>query len=199
MNGLRRLLRAPAALGRRLASTLRICYLRVCFPGLSIDFACRIGPGCDVRVGAGGRIVLRQVMVGRNCQIIAGPGAVIEMGPGIVGPNSLIVARERIIFGPGSSMAEMSVVRDSDHVRPDGAPLLAGHHVSAPVIIGDDVWLAGKVTVLRGVTIGHRANVGAGAVVTRDVPADTTVGGVPAVALTSRAGAYPFGRQGVAR
>jgi maltose O-acetyltransferase len=48
------------------------------------------------------------------------------------------------------------------------------------VIIEDNVWLATRCTILKGVTIGHGAVVAAGAVVTRDVPPYTLVGGVPA-------------------
>ena len=52
--------------------------------------------------------------------------------------------------------------------------------VSAPVVIGDNVWLGEKVAVLPGVRIGHGVVVGAGAVVTRDVPDHCIVAGVPA-------------------
>lgn len=49
-----------------------------------------------------------------------------------------------------------------------------------PVTIGDDVWFGGSVTVLPGVTIGNNVVVAAGAVVTKDVPDNTLVAGVPA-------------------
>lgn len=49
-----------------------------------------------------------------------------------------------------------------------------------PVTIGNDVWIGGKVTITPGVTIGDNVVVAAGAVVTKDVPANTLVGGVPA-------------------
>jgi len=48
------------------------------------------------------------------------------------------------------------------------------------VNIGNDVWIAGKVTITPGVTIGNNVVVAAGAVVTQDVPDDVLVGGVPA-------------------
>lgn len=50
-----------------------------------------------------------------------------------------------------------------------------------PVTIGDDCWIGGGVIVCPGVTIGDRAVVAAGSVVTKDVPADTLVAGNPAI------------------
>ena len=52
--------------------------------------------------------------------------------------------------------------------------------LTADVAIEDDVWLGANVTVLKGVTIGARAVIGAGSVVTRDIPADTFAAGAPA-------------------
>ena len=49
-----------------------------------------------------------------------------------------------------------------------------------PVVIGRDVWIGGNCTILPGVTIGNNAVIAAGAVVTRDVPDNCVVGGVPA-------------------
>ena len=50
----------------------------------------------------------------------------------------------------------------------------------APVVIGNNVWVGAHATILAGVTIGDNAVIAAGAVVTKDVPANTVVGGVPA-------------------
>lgn len=49
-----------------------------------------------------------------------------------------------------------------------------------PIVIGDNVWLGGGVVVCPGVTIGHNTVVGAGAVVTRDLPANVVAVGNPA-------------------
>lgn len=51
---------------------------------------------------------------------------------------------------------------------------------SAPITVGRNVWIGAAAVILQGVTIGDDAIVAAGAVVTRDVPARTIVGGVPA-------------------
>lgn len=50
----------------------------------------------------------------------------------------------------------------------------------APIVLGRNVWVGSNSTILQGVTIGDNAIIAAGAVVTKDVPADTIVGGVPA-------------------
>ncbi|QZP37034.1 sugar O-acetyltransferase [Halobaculum magnesiiphilum] len=55
-----------------------------------------------------------------------------------------------------------------------------GRESGEPVTVGDDVWIGGKAVINPGVTVGDRAVVGSGAVVTRDVPPDTFVGGNPA-------------------
>jgi len=55
-----------------------------------------------------------------------------------------------------------------------------------PVTIGNDVWIGCRACILPGVTIGDGAVVGAGAVVTRDVPPYTIVGGVPAKPIRQR-------------
>ncbi len=56
---------------------------------------------------------------------------------------------------------------------------------SAPIVLGKNVWVGSNATILQGVTIGDNAVVGAGAVVTKDVPANTVVGGVPAKFIKS--------------
>lgn len=52
--------------------------------------------------------------------------------------------------------------------------------IAKPVRIGNDVWIGGNVTILPGVTIGNNVVVAAGAVVTKDVPDNCVMGGVPA-------------------
>lgn len=52
--------------------------------------------------------------------------------------------------------------------------------IPAPIHIGKNVWIGSNATVLQGVTVGENSVVAAGAVVTKDVPANSIVGGVPA-------------------
>lgn len=60
------------------------------------------------------------------------------------------------------------------------APKDRGNNYPAPIHIGNKVWIGSHATILPGVTIGENAVIAAGAVVTKDVPANAIVGGVPA-------------------
>ena len=59
-------------------------------------------------------------------------------------------------------------------------------HTKAPVKIGKDVWLGANCIVLPGITVGDGAIIAAGSVVTKDVPANVFVGGVPAKIIKER-------------
>ncbi|MDE6597592.1 MAG: sugar O-acetyltransferase [Clostridia bacterium] len=65
------------------------------------------------------------------------------------------------------------------------APENRADMLPAPVKIGNGVWIGAHATVLPGITIGNGAVVAAGAVVTKDVPENTVVGGVPARVIKS--------------
>lgn len=54
-----------------------------------------------------------------------------------------------------------------------------------PVTIGNDVWIGGKVTIMPGVNIGNNVVIAAGAVVTKDIPDNVLVGGIPAKIIKS--------------
>jgi len=61
----------------------------------------------------------------------------------------------------------------------DPGPRRAGWESGAPIVLGDNVWLGGGVIVCPGVTIGDDTVVGAGSVVTRDLPAGVVAVGAP--------------------
>lgn len=85
-----------------------------------------------------------------------------------------------IWIGDGSLIGHNAVLATLNHgLEPDKRHDL----MAAPIIIGKNVWLGANVTILQGVTIGDNAVIAAGAVVTRDVPANAVAGGVPAKVL----------------
>ncbi|CAB4938686.1 unannotated protein [freshwater metagenome] len=82
-----------------------------------------------------------------------------------------------ITIGDGSLIGHGTTLTTLNHAVD---PARRADMLPAPVVIGRRVWLGAGVTVVPGVTIGDGAIVGAGSVVTKDVPADTIVAGVPA-------------------
>ncbi|WP_327659310.1 MULTISPECIES: sugar O-acetyltransferase [unclassified Streptomyces] len=77
-----------------------------------------------------------------------------------------------VLIGPKTNLISSNhPIRGSE--RPE-------YYTRAPITIGDNAWLGAAVTVLPGVTIGHGAVVGAGTVVTKDVPPNTLVTGASA-------------------
>lgn len=82
-----------------------------------------------------------------------------------------------ITIGDGSLIGHNVVLATLNH---NLDPEHRGDIIPAPIHIGRNVWIGSGSTVLPGVTIGNGAVVAAGAVVTKDVPDNTIVGGVPA-------------------
>lgn len=81
-------------------------------------------------------------------------------------------------------------VRVAPHVRFHAAAHEIGdleyRHSGAPIRVGNDVWIGAGALILPGVTVGDRSVIGAGSVVTRDVPPDVVAAGVPARVVRAR-------------
>lgn len=128
--------------------------------------------------------------VGRNCILMAGAdrGGSIELGEdsllyhgvSVYGAGGVKIGR-MVRVGGGTSMVSSGRIFDD----PD-KPIISQGHRLAPIVIGDDVWIGLNSVILSGVTIGDGAVVGAGAVVTNDVPPLAVVGGVPARLIRMR-------------
>ncbi|QFS82231.1 Maltose O-acetyltransferase [Roseivivax sp. THAF40] len=84
-----------------------------------------------------------------------------------------------IIVGDGCDIGPFVQLLTADHPR-DPAARKAELESAYPIVIGRDVWLGASAIILPGITVGDAAIVGAGAVVTRDVPPGATVMGNPA-------------------
>ena len=103
--------------------------------------------------------------VGINCEVY---------GPVIIGKD-VMMGPEVVIYTSGHR-----------HDRLDIPMREQGDDGVKPVTIGNDVWIGRRAMIMPGVTVGDGVVIGAGAVVTKDVPPYTVVGGVPAKVLKKR-------------
>ena len=86
-----------------------------------------------------------------------------------------------VCIGNHVNLAQGITVTALNHIFKDSSRRIDEQGVSTkPVVIGDDVWIGANAVILPGVTIGSHCVVAAGAVVTKDVPNHTLVGGIPA-------------------
>ena len=97
--------------------------------------------------------------------------------------NLTLVDDGRITIGDNVMLGPNVTIATALHPLEAEARSKKENQRNLPVVIGNNVWLAAGVTVLPGVTIGDNAVVGAGSVVTRDIPANTLAVGVPAKAV----------------
>jgi acetyltransferase-like isoleucine patch superfamily enzyme len=105
------------------------------------------------------------------------PGATLLIGDNTRVTGCHISASVRVEIGRNVQLAPYSIIIDDDF-HDVNSHFTKGK--SAPVRISDDVWIATRAVILKGVTIGRGAVVATGAVVTKDVPPYTLVAGVPA-------------------
>lgn len=142
--------------------------------------------GRGLRVGARVSVFCRNLYFGNDVVIgsdvaFGGTGS-IKLGHGVViNRRCTVESNVEVTIGDYTLVGPDCYIVDSNHVKagPD-RPLVSAEITSKPVSIGKHVWLGTRVTVLSGVKIQDYAVVGAGAVVTHDVPSGATVVGVPA-------------------
>lgn len=115
----------------------------------------------------------------------------------LVCPGARVSAAQNITIGDSCMLASGCYVTDADWHDLYNRVQIVGR--TAPVVLHDNVWVGDSAIVCKGVTIGENSIVGAGAVVTKDVPANVVVAGNPAkvvktldagTVLTSRASLF---------
>ena len=129
------------------------------------------------RQARGTSIILGQrVRLRRDVALfLAARGARIEIGDNTyLNRRTEVFCSKSVRIGAGCAVAWDVLITDSDYHSIDG------HEPTAPVEIGDRVWVGAGAKILKGVTVGDGAVIAAGSVVSRDVPASALMGGVPA-------------------
>jgi maltose O-acetyltransferase len=118
-------------------------------------------------------------------ELNVGPGGTLEIGERVLINHGCSIGATKLVrIGARCNIGSQSIVIDNafhelDPERRDLRP------ESMPVVLEENVWLAARVIVLPGVTIGRNTVVGAGSVVTRDLPPNVLAAGVPAKVLRS--------------
>lgn len=165
-----------------------------------------LGKNIDIRIGenssltAGIQLLIEQgtrlfvnnrwelgdhVKIATNCVIFSRESEFfgqLIIGSGThIGDNTIIDVSDNITIGKEVAIGPNTIIytHDHDYTKKDTAAWKGGV-ITKPIIIADGAWIGSGVTLLPGVTIGERAVVAAGSVVTKQVPSNTMWGGVPA-------------------
>jgi acetyltransferase-like isoleucine patch superfamily enzyme len=149
------------------------------------------------RVRVWGRPVIRNsgsVIIGERAYLISTTipiqltteyGGKLEIGARTgINYGCSILATELISIGPNCKIGMHVIMMDNDYHQID--PTKRGiRPASRPIVLEENVWLGARVIVLSGVTIGANSVIGAGSVVTRDIPPRSIAVGQPAQVIRS--------------
>lgn len=113
------------------------------------------------------------ISIGANCMFMCTKAKIVIHNHVMFGPNVSVITGGHTINKKGYYMTDVI----------DG---IKNPEEDRDIVFAGDNWIGANTTILRGVTVGEGAIVAAGAVVTKDVPPYTIVGGVPAVIIKKR-------------
>jgi acetyltransferase-like isoleucine patch superfamily enzyme len=139
-----------------------------------------IGPNATVRLG-------RWTWIGRGCKIRAHEGEVSIGAKTVMGEECTISSYQHVSIGRECIIADRAMMIDFDHgVAEAERPIREQGIYKRDVRIGHNVWVGYGACFLRGVTVGNNCVIGTNSVVTREVPDNAVVGGVPAKLIRMR-------------
>ena len=113
-------------------------------------------------------------------ELSVGPGATLEIGDQVyINYGCSIGATQLVRVGSRCNIGPYCIMMDNDYhsLEPERRNEMPP---SAPIILEENVWLGARVIVLRGVRIGANSVIGAGSVVSKDIPPRSLAVGVPA-------------------
>ena len=130
-----------------------------------------------------------EIIIGDRCRLVATMGG-LELGTGAdgkleIGENTFInygtsvAAMDHVKIGCDCNIGTYCMIMDNDFHRLEPERRNEAPE-SEPIIIGNNVWLGGRVIVLKGVTIGDGSVIAAGSIVTKDIPPRSLAAGSPA-------------------
>ena len=167
---------------------VRLLRRRLTTRRLGTDGIAFIGPRVTLQIGRKGRIELgRWSWLGHGTKIRCHEGLVSIGAKTVLGQECTISAYQHVSIGRECVIADRVMLIDFDHgVVEVERPIRLQGIYKRDVRVGNNVWIGYGACILRGVTVGDNAIVGTNAVVTKDVPPNAVVGGVPARVIRMR-------------
>jgi acetyltransferase-like isoleucine patch superfamily enzyme len=147
-----------------------------------------LGRGLEIEIAERGLVKFgRFVWIGDRTKVRCHEGE-IEIGQKtVIGQECTFTAYQRIRIGEQCVIADRAMFIDFDHgVVEVERPIRQQGIYKRDVVVGSNVWIGYGACVLRGVSVGDNSVIGTNSVVTKDVPANAVVGGVPARVLRMR-------------
>ncbi len=157
---------------------IKMCCTKVFHRG-SFDgpFVCMISPYTEITVDKGAKLSIGKMFKMRDgSKLRVRKGAECMIGNHVsVNSNNVIACHEKIVVGDNVEFSPNVQIYDHDHDFRHSDGLSSLHYKTAPVVIGNNVWIGANSVILRGTTIGDDCVVGAGSVVKGDYPAGTVI------------------------
>jgi acetyltransferase-like isoleucine patch superfamily enzyme len=155
---------------------------------LVLDGLAFIGGGVKLQIGRRGRVELgRWSWLGHGTKIRCHEGLVSIGAKTVLGQDCTVSAYQHVSIGRECVIADRVMLIDFDHGATEvERPIRLQGIYKRDVRVGHNVWIGYGACILRGVTVGDNAIIGTAAVVTRDVPANAVVGGIPARVIRMR-------------
>jgi acetyltransferase-like isoleucine patch superfamily enzyme len=147
-----------------------------------------LGRGLELKIEPAGEIRFgRFVWIGDGTKIRCHEGAVEIGAKTVMGQECTISAYQHVRIGEECVIADRAMFIDFDHgiVEVERPIRLQGIY-KRDVEVGNNVWIGYGACILRGVSVGDNSVIGTNSVVTKDVPANAVVGGIPARIIRMR-------------
>ena len=147
-----------------------------------------LGRGLELKIEPRGEIRFgRFVWIGDGTKIRCHEGAVEIGAKTVMGQECTISAYQRVRIGEECVIADRAMFIDFDHGMVEiERPIRLQGIYKRDVEVGNNVWIGYGACVLRGVSVGDNSVIGTNSVVTKDVPANAVVGGIPARIIRMR-------------
>ncbi len=131
-----------------------------------------ISPFADIAIGNFGSIKFGRKCVIDKGTLIRSSGGNIEIGESVyINRNCNIVSRKSIFLGNGVTIGPNVNIYDHDHII--GKNKINQAYCSESISIGENVWIGASVVILKGVSIGNDSIIGAGSIISKDIPSNT--------------------------